>query len=197
MQEERQEKEPEIPEEHGTAEGVDDPSLDEEQPAEETEPVASDEEEGQLADEDTDEAELIGEVEDDELFAEEPPRRHGCLIGCFAPIAVIFAVVLIIVAIGYLKRDAIQQGLLKRIVANTQNDVFRNLPEDMDKNQIEKEFEEVKLALKEGRGNAEALAEAIEEYQDVIGERPSIEQRKQAIKNLMTDLSAAITPGGE
>ena len=102
---------------------------------------------------------------------------------------------LVIVVIGYSKRDAIQRGLLKRIVANTQHNILRDPPADMDRNQIETDFEKVKLALKEGRVNEEALTEAIEEYQDAVREKPSIEQKKRAINELMTDLSAAIIRG--
>ncbi len=195
MQEEReehQEKESEISEEDGTIEETDNPPLDEDQPAEESEPVTPDEEESQSTDEDGDEDESVGEAEDDDLVEEEPAQQRGCLAGCITPIVVISVIALVIIAIGYSKRDAIQQSLLRRIVVNTQDDVLRNLSADMDKNQIEKQFEKVKLALKEGRINEDALTEAVEEYQDVIGDRPSLEEKERAINQLMTDLSAAI-----
>ncbi len=198
MQEERdedQKKEPGIPEEAGTTGEADDTPLTEEQPAEESEPVTPDEEESQPTDEDEAEEESVVEAEDDELLEEEPSQRRGCLAGCIIPIAVVFAVVLVIAAIVYSKQDTIQQWLLKRIVANTQNDIINNLPADMDKNQIETDFEKVKLALKEVRVNEKALAEAIEEYQDAIGDRPSVEQKKRDINELMMDLSAAIARG--
>ncbi len=195
MQEERekhQREEPKIPEEAGMTEEVSDPSLDEEQPAEELEPVTPDEEESQSTDEDEAEEESVVEAEDDDPLEEEPSRQHGCLMGCVTPMAVIFAVALVIFAIVYSKRDAITQSLFKRIVAKTQNDVLNNLPEGLDSNEMETDFEKVKLAMKEGRVNEAALTEALEEYQDAIGEKPSEEQREQAISELMKDLSAAI-----
>ncbi|MFC1716608.1 hypothetical protein ACFL6S_23270 [Candidatus Poribacteria bacterium] len=200
MQEEReehQEEESEIPEEDETTEESGDPSLDEDQPAEESEQVTPDEEESQPTDEDGDEDESVGEAEDDDLVEEEPAQRRGCLAGCITPIVVVLVIALVIIAIVYSKRDAIQQSLLRRIVVNTQDDVLRNLSADMDKNQIEKDFEKVRLALKEGRINEDALTEAVEEYQDVIGDRPSLEEKERAISQLMADLSVAIARDNE
>lgn len=162
----------------------------EDSPAEET-----DESEKIADDEDEDEEELSAEEdipeEDDDLLEEEPPGR-GCLLGCVTPIVVIFVIALVIGMIGYSRRDALRQGLLKRIVANTHDQVLNDLPADLDENQIEADFDKLKLALKEGRVNMEALAEVIEDYQDAVKGRPPIEQKKRAINDLMANLKKVI-----
>ena len=132
--------------------------------------------------------------EDDDLIEEEPPQRHGCVAGCLVPIVVAFAIVLVIIIIGYSKRDALSQGLLKRIVGNTQNDVLNDLPIDMNPDQIKAEFEGLELARKQGRVDEEALTEIIEDYWDAVRKRPSPQQRKQAIIKLRTSLKEVIMP---
>ncbi len=189
MQEERTKRqEKEEPEEGGTVGGVDDPSLEEDQAAaEETEQTDEGEEE-EPVEEETTEVEKKVEVP----VQREPIQRRGCLKGCLIPVAAIFAIIMVILAIGYSKRDAISNSLLKRIIANTQNNILGDLPEGMDEKQIEAAFEEVKLALSEGRIDREALMEAMEKYHDAIGDRPPSEQKKQYINELVTDLNAAI-----
>jgi len=167
VQEERQEKESETPEEDSSAE--------------ETEEIADD------VDEDEDEP-----AEEDHDLLEEEPQGRGCLLGCVTPIAVIFVIVLVIAMIGYSKRDALRQGLLKRIVANTHDHVLNDLPADLDENQIETDFDKLKLALKEGRVNEEAMAEVIEDYQDAVKGKPTIGQKRRATNNLMADLKKVI-----
>lgn len=177
MQAERQEKESEVPEEDMPAEEAD-----------ESKEIADDEDEDE--DEPAEEDDDLPE-EDYDLLEEEPQER-GCLLGCVTPIAVIFVIVLVVSMIGYSKRDIISQGLLKRIVANTHDHVLNDLPADLDENQIETDFDKLKLALKQGSVNEEALAEVIEDYQDAVKGRPTVEQKKRAINILMTNLSKVI-----
>ena len=175
MEEERQEKE--IPEEDNPAEETD-----------ESEEIADDEDEDEdeLSEEDDDPS------EEDYDFVEEEPQGRGCLLGCVTPIAVIFVIALVIGIIGYSRRDALRQGLLKRIVSNTHDHVLNDLPADLDENQIEADFDKLTLALKQGRVNVEALAEVIEDYQDAVKGRPTVEQKKRAINDLMTNLKKVI-----
>ena len=134
------------------------------------------------------------EPEDDDLMEEEPPQRHGCVAGCLVPIIVASAIVLVILAIGHSKRDSISQGLLKRIVNNTQSDVLNDLPINMEQGQVKAEFEELKSARKQGRVDDEALTEIIEGYWDTVRKKPSPQQRKQAITKLMANLKKVIMP---
>ncbi len=134
------------------------------------------------------------EPEDDDLVEEELPQRHGCVAGCLVPIAVASAIVLVIIMIGYSKRDSISHGLLKRIVDNTQSNVLNDLPIDMNPEQVRAEFEKLKLAQKEGRIDEVTLTEIIEDYWDIVRKRPSPQQKKRAIIKLRTSLKEAIIP---
>ena len=183
MQEVNQEKEQEKPEENKPVEGVEDPSLVEDQTeTEEAEQVEEQEEESETTEEETEEEPIEAEL----------IQKRGCLWGCLIPLATIVAVVLVIITIGYSRRDVIHAVLLKRIVVNTQNHVLSKLPQDMDDKAIETAFEEVKTALKENRLDKEALTEAIEEYHGVMRNKPPEDQERQEIDKLMTALKAAV-----
>ena len=138
----------------------------------------------------TDEAESAEEEIEEVLAEEEPIRRGGCLQGCLIPIAVIIVILLVVVVVVYLKYDALREGLLMRIISNTQTHVLSQLPEE-EKNAIKDTFERVKIALKEKQIDEEALTEAIEEYQDSISQSQPLEQKKQIINTLKADLEAA------
>ena len=160
-----------------------DPSLEEDQQeTEEKKQIAEAEEEG----------EQVEEAEEESIFAEEPIPRRGCLLGCATPLAVIFAIILIAIMIGYAKRNVLREQLLKRIVANTQNHVLSELPEDIDEKEVKAVFGKVENAMKEGRIDEEALTEAISQYQDATRRRLSLQERKQAINRLMEGLESAI-----
>ena len=183
-QAERKEEEQEGPEENGPVGEVDESSPAGEQTAtEEAQPFEESEEEGELVEE-------VQEAE--ELVEGELIQRRGCLRGCLTPIAAILAIGLVVAIIGYAKRDAIREVLLKRIIANTQRHVLAQLPEDMDEKEIEVIFEEAKTALRENRIDEEALTEAMEQYHDTMRRRPSLEQKKQEIDKLMERLNSAI-----
>ena len=94
--------------------------------------------------------------------------------------------------IGYAKRNVLREQLLKRIVANTQNHVLSELPEDIDEKEVKAVFGKVENAMKEGRIDEEALTEAISQYQDATRRRLSLQERKQAINRLMEGLESAI-----
>lgn len=129
---------------------------------------------------------------------QEKEQRRGCLTGCITPIAVIFVIILVIGVIGYSKLDAFRRILLKRIIANTQDHILSDLPLDIDENEIEATFEKLKLALKEDRVDTEALTKAIEEYHNVVKEKPPPARKKQAIDTLMESLTMLIaTPTGK
>ena len=182
-QEGYQEKEQEGPEENGPVDEAEDPSLAEKEAVTEgEEPVEESEEEDRP----------VEEAEEAELIEEELVQTRGCLRGCLTPIVVVFAIVLVAVMIGYSRRSALRSGLLKRIIANTQEHALSELPDGMDEKTIEATFEKVKTALKEGRIDEEALTEAIEEYQDATQKRLPLEQRKQEIDKLMAGLNGAI-----
>ena len=131
-------------------------------------------------------------AEGEELVREEQRRRSGCLRGCLTPIAVIFLIFLVLFMIGYSKRDAIRSGLLRRIIANTENHVLGELPEGIDGEAIKAVFENVRAAMTEGRIDVEALTDAIEKYQDATRKRPTLDQKKQEINELMAELNVAI-----
>lgn len=147
-------------------------------------------EEASVSEEKTDEAESAEEEIEEVLAEEEPIRRGGCLQGCLIPIAVIIVILLVVVVVVYLKYDALREGLLMRIISNTQTHVLSQLPEE-EKNAIKDTFERVKIALKEKQIDEEALTEAIEEYQDSISQSQPLEQKKQIINTLKADLEAA------
>jgi hypothetical protein len=142
------------------------------------------------------EEEPVEEAEEEDLAEGELIQRRGCLRGCLTPIAAILMALLVMVMIVYAKRSAISEWLRQRIVANTQNHVLSDLPEDMDEKEIEASFEKVKTALKEGRIDEEALDEIIKEYWDVVQKLP-VEERQQAINTLMVGLNAAIIGSNE
>lgn len=175
-QERRQRKEQEGPEENEPVGEVEEPSA----AVEEGLVVARGEEESEPVD------------EGEEIIEEELIQRRGCLRGCLTPIVAILAIVLIVVMIVHAKRNAISGWLRLRIIANTQNDVLSDLPEDMDVKKIETTFEKVRTALEEGTIDVEVLDEAIKEYQDAMRKRPPLEERKQEINRLMESLNAAI-----
>lgn len=190
MQEEKAEhREEEGSKVNRASSGVGDPSLEEEQPAEEKS-ATPDEDGSQSADEDAEKTEPVPHAADEVQVEEKPPQRRGCLVGCITPIAVALAIVLVIVTIVYSKRDALSHGLLKRIINNTQNNVLR--AQGINEKQVTATFEEVKLALKERRIDKEALAEAIEEYWDAVGKRPPSEQAEEEITKLMESLGKLI-----
>ena len=180
---EHQEEELGKPEENGPIRETEGSSPAEERTeTTETEQVEGDEEEGKP----------VEEAEDEELIAEEPIPRRGCLTGCLTPIAVILVVLLVAFTIGYSKRDALRVGLLNRIIANTQNHVLDKLPADMDGKAVEATFEKVRNALEEGMMDEEALSEAIREYQDAMRKMPPLAEERLEIDKLMATLSAAI-----
>lgn len=189
-QAERQEEEQEVP--------VENESVGE---AEESSPAGEQAATGEVqrAEED-EEDELVEEAEEEEDLGDGVPslvegeliQQRGCLRGCLTPMAAILAIVLVIVMIGYAKRNALREVLLKRIIANTQRHVLGQLPEDMDENEVEDIFEKVKAALKEDRIDEEALTEAIKKYQDAMQKRPPLEQKKREIGELMAGLNSAI-----
>lgn len=140
----------------------------------------------------------LEEDQESEPAEEEQPERRGCVSGCLIPVAAVIVIALVIGAIGYQKRDALSHYLLKGVVANTQDDVlYQNdtlsAPIDMSQDEIKALFKKVKLALKEGRIDAEVLREVIEEYWDVAGKRPSPRQRREGIEKFMANLSAMLT----
>lgn len=183
MQEEKaghQEEQEGGPEENGPVREVEEPSATGKQAATDEEEHA---EEG--------EEEPVEEAEEKDLAEGELIQRRGCLRGCLTPIAAILVALLVMVMIVYAKRSAISVWLRQRIVANTQNHILSDLPEDMDEKETEASFEKVKTALKEGRIDEEALDEIIKEYWDAVRKLP-VEERQQAINTLMASLNAAI-----
>ena len=195
VQEEKPEYQEKEPEEDESSTESDDPSLELEEERPEKEPeddipsAKSDDPSLELEEEQPEK-----EPEDDDLMEGESSQRHGCVAGCLVPIIVAFAVVLVILMIGYSKRDSISQSLLKRIVANTQSDVLNDLPIDMDPAQTRAEFEELKLARGKGQVDEEALTEIMEDYWDAVRQKPSPQERKQAIIELMANLKKVIMP---
>jgi len=174
----RQDSGQENPEEDGTAE--------KEAEAEAEQPEATDEgaEEGQYP-----------ELEEDWAGNGRTSRRSGCLWGCLMPIAAVVAVLMIVGIVVYSKRDTISSWLLVRILANTQNHVLSELPEDMDSEAIKADFEKVKSALKAKKMDEDALTKAIEEYQEATRHKLPQTKKKDAISKLMEGMNAAIISG--
>jgi len=120
-------------------------------------------------------------------------QRRGCLAGCLPPLFVVLAVLFIILISIYIKQNSIQNTLLRRIIANTQNQVIDILPEDMDKNEVNTVFENVKIAIREGYVDKKMLTETIMEYQENINDDLPIEKKNQLIEKLLNGLEASIS----
>lgn len=120
-------------------------------------------------------------------------QRRGCLVGCLPPLFGIFAVLFILLISIYIKQNSIQNTLLRRIIANTQNQVISMLPEDMDKNEVNKTFENVKIAIREGYVDKKILAETITEYQKSLNDDLPTEKKRQLIEKLLNGLGASIS----
>lgn len=163
---------------NGPGREIDDPSLPEDETATGAEKY-------------TEEDKPVEEVGEEEPIERVPVRRRGCLWGCLTPVAAVLAIILVLIVIGYAKRNALNSTLIKRIVINTQNRVLDKLPED-EVETVKADFEKVKIALKEGRIDEQALIMAIEEYHNAMRKKPSSEQGKEEIDRLIAGMNAAI-----
>jgi hypothetical protein len=122
--------------------------------------------------------------------------KYGCLKGCLIPIIGVFVIIIAIGMLIYSKSDRIHEWLILRIVSNTQEKVFTQPPDGIDKKTIELTFDNVKSAFRNGKIDEQEMENAIKEYLGATAGTTLPERKKAEIDKLILRLNKAISDSG-
>jgi hypothetical protein len=156
---------------------------------EKDQPLSEEPEKSSETDEDTDE-------DYEETAKSNLLPKYGCLKGCLIPIIGVFVIIIAIGMLIYSKSDRIHEWLILRIVSNTQEKVFTQPPDGIDKKTIELTFDNVKSAFRNGKIDEQEMENAIKEYLGATADTTLPERKKAEIDKLILRLNKAISDSG-
>ncbi len=110
-------------------------------------------------------------------MGEEKEKKGGCLKGCLATLGIIFLILIIGAVAVYLYRDKIISRGTKYIEVGIMN----QLPQGIDKKEVEEVFAQAREAIKEGRVDDKKLKAVFQEYREAYQDRELSEKEAREI----------------
>lgn len=137
-------------------------------------------------------ADITEQETEEELIENKLFPRYGCLKGCLVPIIAIIIIIVAFAMFIHTKGDKIHDWLIVRIISNTQKKILNELPEGIDKKNIDLTFSRVRSAIKDGKMDEQEVRNAIKEYLQATEDNIAPEQKKIEIEKLIMRLNKSI-----
>jgi hypothetical protein len=112
---------------------------------------------------------------------EKEKKKGGCLKGCLATLGIIFLILIIGGTLIYINRDKVISKATKMM----ETGIMNQLPEGIDKEEVEEIFAKAKEAFRSGKLDNDKLKLAAKEYKEAMKDRKlSKKEAERIIKYL-------------